>query len=72
MENESDFRKLLKSIAENEGTSPESVLIEIETALAAARSDPDPALQALWAAIPHKGKWPTAEEVVGFIAAKVR
>ena len=63
------IKKALKEVAKKNGVSLAEVQREIEAALTVAQADP--ASQAAWAAIPHKGKQPTSEEVIAHLAKKV-
>jgi len=64
--------KALQQLAKKEGISVEAVRREIELAIAAARESSDPAAQAFWKSVPHKGEYPTPEEVIVHIAKKVK
>ena len=64
--------KALLELAKKEGIDTEEVRREIEIAIAAARVNPDPAAQAFWKAVPHKGEYPTPEEVIIHIAKKIK
>jgi len=64
--------KALQQLAKKESISVEAVRREIELAIAAARESPDPAAQAFWKSVPHKGEYPTPEEVIVHIAKKVK
>jgi len=45
---------------------------EIERALQAGLANPDPEVQAAWAKIPSSGKTPTPEEVMAYVAERIR
>ena len=63
------IKKALKKVAAENGVSLAEVQREIEAALAMAQADP--ASQGAWAAIPHEGEQPTAEEVIAHLAKLV-
>ena len=65
-------RTALRKVARENRVSVETVRGEIEQALAAARANPDPQMQELWASIPKKGAIPTVEETIAFIAKQVK
>lgn len=59
--------QILAQIANDNNTSAENVRREIELALKAAQSVPDPAIQSRWASIPKEGKEPTLEEFLEYM-----
>lgn len=61
-------KKTLEAIAKKNGTSIEAVKREIDFAIAAARENSDPKVQAFWNSVPHKGEVPTPEEFIAYIA----
>lgn len=65
-------RNALAVVAKKNGVSLETVKREIEVAIAAARENNDPIVQAFWNSIPHKGKTLTPEEVIAYIAGMGR
>lgn len=65
-------QKSLEAVAKMNGVSVEAVKQEIELAIAVARENSDPKVQAFWSSVPHKGKAPTPEEVIAYIAAMGR
>jgi len=62
--------KSLRQIAGREGIGVDTIRWEIEIAIAAARENPDPKIQAFWKSIPCKGEYPTPEETIAYIAGK--
>ena len=62
------LNKIIKQIAKQNHTTPEKVRREMESAIAEAKRSPDPAIQARWAAIPHKGTEVTLEEFLTYVA----
>jgi hypothetical protein len=60
-------RALIKAARRN-GVSLESLLGEIELAIAIGMADPDPAAQAFWRSVPRTGDRPTPAELVEYIA----
>ena len=69
---EQSVRESLEAIAKKSGISVEEVRQEIEIALAAARENSDPNIQAFWKLVPCKGEVPTSEEVIVYIAGMGR
>ena len=66
---EKAVQKALNSVAKKEGISVESVRQNIEIAIAAARDNDDPAIQAFWDSIPTKhSNSLTAEDVIAHFA----
>lgn len=62
---------VIRQIAKQEGVSEQQVLDEMQKAIDAGYSDPDPAVQAYWASMPFKGK-PTPQELIVYLAGKMR
>lgn len=62
------LNKIIKQIAKQNHTTPEKVRREMEAAMEAGKRNPDPATQARWAAIPHKGSEVTLEDMIYYIA----
>jgi len=60
--------KIIKKIAKQHHTTPEQVRREMEAAMEEAKRSHDPAVQARWNAIPHKGEDVTLEEPIHYIA----
>lgn len=61
-------QKSLEAVAKMNGVSVETVKQEIELAIAVASENSDPKVQAFWNSVPRKGKVPTPEEVIAYIA----
>jgi hypothetical protein len=61
-------KKSLEDVARKNGVSVDEVKSEIELAIAIARENSDPKVQAFWNSVPSKGKVPTPEEVIAYIA----
>lgn len=59
---------ILVKVAKLNHTTPEHVRKEIELVMKQAQSSPDPRIRARWASIPCKGKTPTVEEFLAYIA----
>ena len=70
--NTAKAKKALKQLAKREGVSVETVRHEIEIAIAEARKSTDPKAQAFWKSVPHKGEYPTPEEVIVHLAGMTR
>lgn len=62
----------LQEVAAYNNTTVEEVRKEIMIAMEAGRNNPDPAVQALWAQIPHEGDKPTPEEFIAFLSARIK
>lgn len=60
--------KSLEAVAKRNGVSIETVKREIDYAIATARKNSDPKVQAFWNSVPHKGMVPTSVEVIAYIA----
>lgn len=65
---EQSAKKAIVAVAKKNRVSAEEVKREIDLAIAAARKNPDPNIQAFWNSIPCKGRFPTSEEVIAYIA----
>lgn len=64
--------RAFEKIARKEGISVDEVRQEIQKAIDDAMQSDDPAVQAYWRKIKFKGKKPTPEEVVLYIAKQVK
>lgn len=69
---EHSAKKAIKAVASKNGISVETVRHELEVAIAAARENTDPKVQAFWNSVPHKGETLTPEEVIAYIAGMGR
>ncbi len=65
-------RNIIKQIAREHQVSEEQVRSDMTEAMNAGRSDPDPAVQARWAAFRYSGKEPTVEEFILWMADMVK
>lgn len=65
-------RRALMRLARQEGASMDAVRREIEAAIALASGSADPKAQAFWDSVPHKGERPTPEEVIDYIADRMK
>jgi len=63
--------KALEQIAKKEGVSIDTVRKEIQHAICTARQSSDPKIQTAWRAVPCKGKIPTPEELILYIAKRI-
>ena len=70
--NRRKLKKVYTQIAAEHGVSVEEVAREIEIALKLARNNPDPKVQAHWAAISCKGEAPSAMDVIAHLANEVK
>ena len=59
---------IIENIAKQNHTTVAEVRNEMIAAMEEARQSSDPAVQARWANIPHKGNEPTIEEFVSYLA----
>lgn len=66
---EQNFNDIIRQIALQEGISEQEVIDEMQKAIDIGFSNPDPAVQAYWAAMPFKGK-PTPQELMLYLAQK--
>jgi hypothetical protein len=62
----------IREIAKREGKTVQEVLNDMQEALDAGMQNPDPAVQAEWRRIPHKGAKPTPQEVMDYMANKMK
>ena len=60
---------IIKQIAKTHHTTPTQVRRQMEAAIEEAKRSKDPAVQARWAAIPHKGDEVTLEDLINYIAS---
>lgn len=65
---EHSAEKAIEAVASKNGISVEAVYNEIEVAIAVARKSANPKVQAFWDSVPRRGKIPTPEEVITYIA----
>lgn len=61
--------KIIEQIAREHHAPEEQVRSDMEEAMNAGRSNPDPAVQARWATFHFSGKEPTVEEFILWAAA---
>lgn len=62
----------LKQIARRENIDVETVRKHIQVAIISGMTSPDPAVREAWAKIPHKGKYPTPEEVIAYETLRLK
>ena len=70
--NEKKALKAFKKIAARDGISVKEVREKIMKAIDIAFASPDPAVQEQWRKMPYRGEKPTPEEVVVYLAKKVK
>lgn len=58
----------IREVAREQGLSVEEVLHEMTVVLAEAYTNPDPDVQARWAAVPFAGEAPTPAEAIAYMA----
>ena len=63
---------VFSQIAAQHGVTTEEVREEIQAAIKAAASDPDPAIQTQWEALSIDGELPAPEDVILYLAHKVQ
>jgi len=63
---------VLGELAKLKGVSVEKIRKEIQIAIDSGLSNPDPVIQANWAKIPKKGAKHTPEEVIAYMAEKIK
>lgn len=68
----SKFKMILKIIAEKEGISVEKVYNEMQAAIDAGYSNPDPAIQSAWERMPLPYGKPRPENMVAYCAGRVK
>ena len=61
------FEQILLQIAAVNGTSPAEVRRQMESAMASALQNPNPAVQKMWDSIPRKGESPTLDEFMEYL-----
>ena len=64
--------RIFEEIAAENNTTVGEVWREMEAAIQAGISCPDPKVQAQWARIPRKGDIPTPEEVIDYFVRQTR
>ena len=66
----SAFEKILEQIASINHIAPSRLRERMQLALESALENPDPAVQAMWAAVPKQGDKPTLEEFMDYLIDK--
>ncbi len=64
------FDFIIRKMAAEQGVLPERIKRSMEAVIEAGWNNPDPAIQATWSTVPHKGNVPTVDEVLTYLAAK--
>lgn len=64
--------KALKQIARRENTDVETIRKHIQLAIISGMTNPDHAVQDAWKKIPHKGEYPTPEEVIAYEVLRLK
>lgn len=72
MKKKVDAEKTICEIANKKGTTVEEIRREIKLALLAGMCSHDPEVQAKWKKVPCQGSVPTPEEVIAYLATKIR
>ena len=67
-----ELEQILVTLAKDKHISPAEVRREMELTLASAQASKDPAIQARWKMIPHKGEKVTLEELLEYVAGVLR
>lgn len=63
---------ILASVALQNGVTESEVRKSIDEVIKAGLENPDPKVRKRWRSIPHKGKTPTAEEVIDYFVKETR
>ena len=66
------LQRILEQIAQREHTTASMVRKEIMETMAEGQRNPNPAVQAAWAAIPRKGNELTLEEFVDYLTKNTK
>ena len=64
------LEKIIHQIASVNRVSSAELREKMQLAMEAAMTNPDPAVQAMWASIPQKGSKPTLEEFMDYLIEK--
>lgn len=67
---DSAFETILQQIASDMQIHPGKLREQMQLAMNAALSNPDPAVQAMWNTVPSLGEKPTLEEFMEYLIAK--
>lgn len=62
---------IIQQIANSHHTTPENVRHEMQLAMEEGQKSADPSIQAMWNAIPRKGKKLTLEEFISYLATQI-
>lgn len=65
-------RKAINTIAEKENLTETDVRSEMKAAIAEGMRSADPAVKAMWEAVPSEGDVPEPEELIAWLAEQVR
>ncbi|TWH60272.1 hypothetical protein DesLBE_4704 [Desulfitobacterium sp. LBE] len=65
-------KRALKKLAKQKGISKKEIYREMEIAIAEAMTNPEPQAQAFWKSIPHRRGQPTPEDIIAYIADRVK
>lgn len=68
----SNFKKVLKEIAKQEGISIKEVYREMQIAIDAGFFNPDPSIQAAWRNVPLLHGKPKPEDVIMYCVTKIK
>lgn len=68
----SELDSIIRMLAKENHSTPEYVRNQMQSALDEAFSDPNPSVQAAWNALPTKGRKPSLEEFIEYMADMVR
>ena len=66
-----DADRAIRQLAMRQGKKVEEIRTQIKLAMAAGMCSQDPKVQARWKMIPHRGKAPTPEELIEYLATHV-
>ena len=66
------YSKMIRQIAKQEGVHPEVVYAEMQAAIEAGYSSPDPEVQEYWRKIAPDGEVPTPEKYIEIISFEIK
>ena len=66
------YSKIIKTIARQNGVSPEHVYYEMSEAIKAGYNNPDPAVREYWRKIAPDGNIPAPEKVIEILGRKIK
>jgi transposase-like protein len=67
-----EYSRAIREVARREGVRPEVVYTEIQKAIEAGYTSPDPEVQAYWRKIAPDGAVPTPEQVIEILSREIK